>query len=84
MKKATKAKRVSSMKRLVLTQQELAIAFDVSAQTIKRWVESGKLPPPHFNNPPRWISKSFRVWLENQAGISLDDEFRVELTTHEG
>lgn len=70
-------KRVSSIRRLVLTQQELAVAFDVSPRTIRRWVLSAKLPPPQFENPPRWISKSVQVWLEAQAGVSLSDHFTV-------
>jgi transposase len=65
---------MSTKKRLLLTKNELAELLGVTPRTIERWVISGKLPTPRFDQPPRWLTPTIKNWLENGAE-RLDEYF---------
>jgi len=65
---------MSTKKRLLLTKNELAELLEVTPRTIERWVISGKLPKPRFDQPPRWLTKTIQNWLEN-GEERLDEYF---------
>jgi len=46
----------------LLSKQDLAIRFQVTARTIERWAASGELPRPWRIAGPRWTPEQIQAW----------------------
>jgi transposase len=46
----------------MLTKQDLAIRYQVSEKTIRRWIRTGYLPRGRWIHGPRWSAKQIQQW----------------------
>lgn len=48
--------------RTMLTKQDLAIRYQVSEKTIRRWIRTGYLPRGRWIHGPRWSATQIHAW----------------------
>jgi predicted DNA-binding transcriptional regulator AlpA len=60
---------------MMLSSNDLAVAFGVTKETIRNWSKSGKFPKPflYHKNSYRWRMKDIANWL----GISEEEFLRL-------
>lgn len=48
--------------RVLLTKQDLAIRYQVTEKTIRRWIRTGYLPRGRWIQGPRWSATDIHQW----------------------
>jgi predicted DNA-binding transcriptional regulator AlpA len=52
----------------MIRRTEIAKLLKVSTQTVKRWVDTGKFPPPvYVGGMQRWIVRHINEWFAKQT-----------------